>query len=50
VYYSAKRKHNHKVVMKLHAKIVNLTQIKSDLNALEFIDTVLKDYSYYTQH
>jgi uncharacterized RDD family membrane protein YckC len=49
VYYSAKRKHNHKVVMKIHAKIVNLTQIKSDLNALEFIDTVLKDYSYYTQ-
>jgi len=49
VYYSAKRKHNHKVLMKLHAKIVNLTQIKSDLNAMEFIDTVLKDYSYYTQ-
>ena len=49
VYYSAKRKHNHKVVMKLHTKIINLTQIKSDLNALEFIDTVLKDYSYYTQ-
>ena len=49
VYYSAKRKHNHKVLMKLHAKIINLTQIKSDLKALEFIDTVLKDYSYYTQ-
>lgn len=49
VYYSAKKKHNHKVVMKLQAKILNLTQIKSDLKAMEFIETVLKDYSYYTQ-
>ena len=49
VYYSAKRKRNHKVMMKLHVKIVDLTQIKSDLKAMEFIETVLKDYSYYTQ-
>lgn len=49
VYYSAKRKHNHKVLMKLHAKIINLTQIKSDFKAMEFIETVLKDYAYYTQ-
>jgi uncharacterized RDD family membrane protein YckC len=49
VYYSAKRKRNHKVMMKLHAKIINLTQIKSDLKAMEFIETVLKDYAYYTQ-
>ena len=49
VYYAAKKKHNHKVVMKLQAKILNLTQIKSDLKAMDFIETVLKDYSYYTQ-
>jgi len=49
VYYKAKRKRNHKVLMKLHAKIINLTQIKTDLNAMDFIEIVLKDYSYYTQ-
>ena len=49
VYNSAKKKRNHKVLMKLHAKIVDLTQIKSDLRAIDFIETVLKDYSYYTQ-
>ncbi len=49
VFITAKRKHNHQVIMKLHAKIVDLTQIKSDLKAMEFIETILKDYSYYTQ-
>ena len=49
VYYNAKRKRNHDVILKLQSKIVNLTYIKSDLNAIEFIETVLKDYSYYTQ-
>lgn len=49
VFFTAKRKNNHKVVMKLHAKIINLTQIKSELKAMDFIETVLKDYSYYTQ-
>jgi len=49
VFYTAKRNHNHKTLMKLHAKIIDLTQIKSDLKAMEFIATVLKDYSYYTQ-
>lgn len=49
VYLSAKRKHNPKVVLKLQAKILNITQIKSDLKAMDFIETVLKDYSYYTQ-
>jgi len=49
VYYTAKRKRNHKVLMKLHAKIISLTQIKSDLKAIDFIEVVLKDYAYYTQ-
>jgi uncharacterized RDD family membrane protein YckC len=49
VFYTARRKRNHKVLMKLHVKIAALTQIKSDLKATEFIQTVLTDYSYYTQ-
>lgn len=49
VFYTAKRKQNQKIIIKLQAKVINLTQIKSDLNAMEFIETVLKDYSYYTQ-
>lgn len=49
VFYNAKRKRNHTVLMKLQVKIVTLTQIKSDLKAIDFIETVLKDYSYFTQ-
>ncbi|NVK51458.1 MAG: RDD family protein [Flavobacteriaceae bacterium] len=49
VYDTAKKKRNHAVIIKLHAKVLTLTQIKSDLKAMELIETVLKDYSYYTQ-
>ena len=49
VYYSAKNNHNHEVISKLQLKIIALTQIKSDLTAMDFIETVLKDYAYYTQ-
>ena len=49
VYYNAKKNHNHEIISKLQLKIIALTQIKSDLTAMDFIDTVLKDYAYYTQ-
>lgn len=49
VFYTAKKKGNHKVILKLHRKVEALTQIKSDLLPLDFIETILKDYSYYTQ-
>lgn len=49
VYYSAKKNHNPEIIRKLQLKILALTQIKSDLAAMDFIDIVLKDYAYYTQ-
>lgn len=49
MYYAAKRNGNHKVVLKLSEKIKEVTGIQTDLNAMEFVDIVVKDYNYYTQ-
>ncbi len=49
LYLKAKRKRDHKIIMKLYAKIVDLTGIKTDLKPTTFIDTVIKDYNYFTQ-
>ena len=49
LYTKAKRKGNHKLIMKLHIKVVELTKIKSDLKAMEFLEIIIKDYYYYTQ-
>ena len=49
MYYAAKRNGNHKVVLKLSEKIKEVTGIQTDLNAMEFVDIVIKDYNYYTQ-
>lgn len=46
----AKNTGNHKTLIKLRSKIEEVTGIKSrEKTALQFIDTVLKDYNYYTQ-
>ena len=49
LYRSAKRKGNHGVIVKLHQKILNITEIKTELKPIEFVDIVIKDYNYYTQ-
>lgn len=40
---------NHSAILKLSNKIKELTNISSDLLPIDFINTVLKDYNYYTQ-
>ncbi|WP_159947569.1 RDD family protein [Polaribacter septentrionalilitoris] len=49
-FYSAKKFNDFKTLIKLRSKILEVTEIKSiHKSDIEFIDTVLKDYNYYTQ-
>jgi len=49
IYTTAVRNKNHKVIVKLHQKIIEITEIKTTENPLQFVDRVLKDYSFYTR-
>lgn len=49
VYKNAKIKRNHKVILKLHLKIKELTKITSNQDPMTFIETVIQDYHYYSQ-
>ncbi|MBJ2175611.1 RDD family protein [Aureibaculum sp. A20] len=49
LYRTAKRKGNHNVIDKLQQKIIEITDIKTDSRAMDFVDVVIKDYNYYTQ-
>lgn len=49
VYRDALKKRNHKVILKLHNKIIDLTGITTQQKPVEFIDTVLKDYHFYAR-
>lgn len=46
---NAKRNGNHRVILSLNNRIKKVTEITSDLQPIEFVDIVIKDYSYYTQ-
>ena len=50
LYIKAKRTKNHQVILKLHVKIINLLDIKTDIQPTDFIDIIIKDYNYYTQN
>ena len=43
------KKRNHKVILKLHAKIIELTGISTEQKPTEFVDTVIKDYHYFAR-
>ncbi|WP_396637287.1 RDD family protein [Maribacter sp. R77961] len=49
LYDSAKRNGNHNVVVSLSNRIKKVTEITTDLQPIEFVAIVIKDYSYYTQ-
>ena len=49
VYKNALRKRKHHIILKLHVKVLGLLNTKTDLKPMDFIDTVIKDYNYYTQ-
>lgn len=46
---SAKRNGDHKVIISLSDQIKNVTDITTELKAMDFVDIVIKDYNFYTQ-
>ena len=49
VYKDAMKKRNHKVILKLHTKVIELTRITTEQKPAQFINTVIKDYHYYAR-
>jgi len=50
LYIKAKRTKNHQVILKLHVKIIDFLDVKTDIQPIDFIDIIIKDYNYYTQN
>jgi len=49
VYDDARKKRNHKVILKLHIKIIEITDITTNQTPIDFVDTIIKDYHYFAQ-
>lgn len=49
LYRKSKQTRNHKIILKLHVKIIEITNIKTTLQPMDFVELVIKDYNYYTQ-
>jgi len=40
----------HHIILKIYSKITDLTGIKTEQKPIDFVNTILKDYNYYTQN
>ncbi len=49
MYNSAKRNGHHNVIISLNNKILEILQIESNQKPIDFVETVIADYNYYTQ-
>lgn len=49
LYIKAKRNGNHNTILKIHTKIIDITGITTDMKPIDFVDTIIKDYNYFTQ-
>jgi len=49
LYENAKRKGNHNIIVSLHDKIIDVMEVEVQQTPFDFVDTVIKDYNYYTQ-
>ncbi|MDV7188143.1 RDD family protein [Lutibacter sp. TH_r2] len=49
LYFKAKRRGNHQTIVKLHAKVIELTGITTEMKPVDFVGVIIKDYNYYTQ-
>ncbi len=50
LYLKAIQKNNDRVILKLESKIIEITGIKTSQKPHDFVETILKDYNYYTQN
>ena len=46
----AKKKRDYTTMRRLKRKLETVMDVQSDMRAQEFIDTVMKDFNYYTQN
>jgi len=49
LFTTAKLNGDHKIILSLSERIKQVTGIKTELKAMEFVDIVINDYSFYTQ-
>lgn len=49
LYDNARRNANHQIIVSLSNKIKEVTQITTESKPIDFVDTVIKDYNFYTQ-
>lgn len=49
LYDKAKRNGDHNVILSLSIRIKKVTQITNTMQPIDFLDVIIKDYSYYTQ-
>lgn len=50
IYLSAKYQGNHHIILKLSEKLSHVMEISFEEKPIEFVDTVIKDYTFYTQN
>jgi len=50
LYQKSVRSGNHNIILRLYDKIIKITDIKTEQKPIEFVETVIKDYNYFTQN
>lgn len=50
LYQKAVRRGEHNIILRLYDKIIKITDIKTEQKPFEFVETVIKDYNYFTQN
>jgi len=49
IFAKARVERNHNIILKLSCKAAKVMEVQFEENPMQFIDTILKDYTYYTQ-
>ena len=50
LYDEAKSKGQHNIILSLHNRIIKVMEVEPTQKPIEFVDTVIKDYNFYTQN
>jgi uncharacterized RDD family membrane protein YckC len=50
LYDEAKSKGQHNIILSLHYRIIKVMEVEPTQKPIEFVDTVIKDYNFYTQN
>ena len=50
LYDEARFKGQHNIILSLHKRIIKVMEIETKQKPIDFVDTVIKDYNYYTQN